>query len=100
MPIRCFFYRKGAYYYAECLDLNLLTRADTRDEAIGSLQEAMFGYIETVFDGGPKKGLLPRRAPLSSWIRYYLHRLSDMFRRHKGHSSEACSFEVVVPFHS
>lgn len=77
LPIRCFTYRKDGRFYAECLDLNLITRGESEEEAIGRLQEEMFAYVHAVLDGGPTKGLLPRRAPLWSWIHYYLYLLKD-----------------------
>lgn len=87
LPLRCFSYRKGRYYYAECVDLDLISRGDSDEEAIGRLQEQMFGYVQTVIDGGSAKGLIPRRAPLTSWIRYYCQtavaRIVSLFlRRH------------------
>jgi hypothetical protein len=90
LPIRCFWYRKGGKAYAECLDLDLITRGDTPEEAIGRLQEDMYWYINTVLSEGSKdsEGLIPRRAPWSSWVRYYFHtllcRLRWMFSKHDG----------------
>lgn len=88
LPIRCFTYRKGARFYAECLDLNLLTRGDSEEEAIGRLQEEMFAYIHAVLDGGSTEGLIPRKAPLWSWVKYYSYLLRDrlvwpLTRRHR-----------------
>ncbi len=81
LPIRCFRYRKGDQYYAECLDLDLIARGDTEEEAIGRLQGQMFGYVHTVTEEGSAKGLIPRRAPLSSWIHYYATRTFDRLAR-------------------
>jgi len=77
LPIRCFTYRKGGLFYAECLDLNLLTRGDSEEEAIGRLQEEMFAYVHTVLDGGSTEGLIPRKAPFLSWAKYYTYLLMD-----------------------
>lgn len=87
LPIRCFIYRKGSQYYAECLDLNLLARGESEEEAIGRLQEEMFAYVHTVFDGGPTGGLIPRNAPFRSWVKYYTYLVRDrllwwLTRRH------------------
>jgi len=86
LPIRCFYYRKGKMFYAECLDLDLLTRGETPEEAIGRLQEDMWWYVDTVLSGGSSEGLIPRRAPLWSWVRYYarrtIRRLRWMFAKH------------------
>jgi hypothetical protein len=70
VPIRCFTFKSGKHFYAQCLDLNLLSRGDTEEEAIGRLQESMFAYVVSAFDGDPS-GLIPRRAPLGSWVRYF-----------------------------
>jgi predicted RNase H-like HicB family nuclease len=72
-------------YFAECIDLDLATQGDTIEEAIGKLQEAMFGYIETVFsENKSTKGLVLRPSPLSHRLRYRLralsHRLDGIFR--------------------
>ncbi len=81
LPLRCFSYGKDQAFYAECVDLNLLARGNTRDEAIIRLQEQMFSYIATVFEGDGTKDLIPRRAPLMSFIRYYLAVLGDRLSR-------------------
>ena len=86
LPIRCFWYRKGRNVYAECLDLDIITRGETPEEAIGRLQEDMYWYVQTVLSGGSSEGLIPRPAPWKSWVRYYLHqlvrRLRFLFSRH------------------
>jgi hypothetical protein len=74
LPITCYVYRKEGKFYGECLTLNIISRGDTQEEAIVRLQRAMFSYVDAVLaDGKSAKGLIPRRAPLPSWIRYYLH---------------------------
>lgn len=73
VPLRSFAYSIGpGQYIAECIDLDLLSQGSTPVEAIGKLQEAMFGYLEAAFDG-PTKGLVLRRSPLSHRLRYYFH---------------------------
>src|SRR5438270_9338064 len=72
LPIRCYAYKSGGRYYAECLTLNLISRGATEDEAVGRLQEAMFLHVKTAFDG-EAKGLIPRRASLSHWLRYWAY---------------------------
>ncbi len=91
LPIRCFTFKAGSRFYAQCLDLNLISRGETEEEAIGRLQESMFGYVMAAFDGDPK-GLVPRRAPLASWARYYVHELRQLFRRGRTHTQ--VHFEV------
>jgi hypothetical protein len=71
LPIRCYWYRKNGAFYAECLDFDIITRAETAEEAIGRLQEDMWWYVDTVLSGGSSEGLIPRKAPFWSWVRYY-----------------------------
>jgi hypothetical protein len=74
MDIKCQVYKSEGAWYAECLSLDLLSKGSSETDAVRRLQIAMFSYIATVLDGeGSTKGLIPRRAPLSSWIRYYAH---------------------------
>jgi hypothetical protein len=73
LEIKCHVYRSGGVWYAECLTLNLLSKGESEVEAIRRLQVAMFSYVETVLrDGQSAEGLIPRYAPKSSWIAYYV----------------------------
>jgi hypothetical protein len=82
LNLRSYTYVRDGMHYAECIDLDLIAEAKTEVEAIGKLQEAMFGYVETVMEGAPQ-GLIPRPSPLLHRLRYHFHRLFD--RRHTGH---------------
>jgi hypothetical protein len=53
VPLRAFCYKTSRGYIAECIDLNLMSQGRTKEEAIRSIQEAMFSYLGVVFDGGP-----------------------------------------------
>jgi hypothetical protein len=44
----------------------------TPEEAIGALQEAMFGYLDVAFEGD-LKGLVMRPSPLSRRLHYHWH---------------------------
>lgn len=68
---RCYVYRRGTDYYAECLDLNLLTARPTAQAAMDSLQEAVLCHVEAAYSRGWEKDLVPRRAPLARWLRFY-----------------------------
>ncbi len=96
--LRCFCYRASRdRYIAECIDLDILAEGNTREEAIGSLQEAMYGYVATVVDGQSIRGLIPRPSPLSHRIRYYLQLAKDGLKRlsDRNHhtSAKACYYE-------
>jgi hypothetical protein len=86
LQVRCFSYGKAGVFYAECIDLNLLSRGNTQEEAIIRLQEQMFSYVATAL-AGDTEGLIPRRASLLSFIRYYLSVIKDRFsgRSHPYH---------------
>ena len=70
--LRSFYYKRGDGYAAECVDLSLMSLGSTPEDAIGKLQEAMFGYLEVAFDGDPT-GLVTRPSPLSRRLHYYCH---------------------------
>ena len=76
IALRCFTFgpRRGMYF-AECVDLDIAAQGKTLEQAIGKLQEAMVGYLETAFNGGSTKGLVLRPSPLSHRLRYNLRRL-------------------------
>jgi len=81
LPMRCQIYSENGKYYGECLTLDLMTQGDTREEAIRRLQVAMFSYIATVLrDGTSPAGLIPRRSPWRSWVRYYASTVVDRLR--------------------
>ena len=84
IDVKAFVYERRGVFYGECVTLNLVSRGATQDEAIRRLQVAMFSYVHVALaGGGSSAGLIPRRAPLVSWARYYKHvlmaRLSHLF---------------------
>jgi predicted RNase H-like HicB family nuclease len=81
LPVRAYAFQRGTRFYAECLTFNLISRGDTQEEAIRRLQIAMFSYVKTILQDRAKstKGLIPRPAPLSSWVRYLFFRLKAYF---------------------
>jgi predicted RNase H-like HicB family nuclease len=86
--LRCFTYRASdGTFIAECLDLDILSQGATVEEAIGKLQEAMFSYMETAFDGEPgcQRGLVMRRSPWTHQLRYYIHFVRELFARLSAH---------------
>ena len=68
---RCYVYRERDGYYADCLDLTLLTKRDTMQEAMDDLQEMILGYLESVYAHGDEQTLIPRRAPFYRWLEFY-----------------------------
>ncbi|HEY5177855.1 MAG TPA: hypothetical protein VII95_20060 [Terriglobales bacterium] len=98
LRLRCFCYQAGdRRYIAECIDLDIISEGETREDAIGGLQEAMFGYLTAVIDGQDTDGLVPRRAPLSHRLRYYYEASKDILRgfdRQHAQSVIECRYEV------
>ena len=81
LPIKCQLYKSNDIFYGECLTLNLLSHGATMDEAARRLQVAMFSYVATVLrEGASAEGLIPRYAPLPSWIRYYSSKLANRLK--------------------
>jgi hypothetical protein len=81
-PLRCFVYRSRDGFVAECIDLDILSQGVSEVEAIGRLQEAVFSYLETAFDGGPTHGLVLRLSPLSHRVHYHAQRFLALLRAH------------------
>jgi len=81
VALRCFTYKVKRGYIAECIDLDILAQGNTKEQAIGRLQEAMISYLQVAFEGNSVKGLVPRRSPLSHRLRYWLHMAFLVFRR-------------------
>lgn len=80
VPLRAFVYSpRDGQFIAECIDLDLLSQGNSKEEAIEGLQEAMHGYLDVAFDGGCTRGLVLRPSPISRRIRYHLHRIRDFF---------------------
>jgi hypothetical protein len=88
LKLRCYTYKSGDLFYSECIDLDLMARGRTKEEAIGLLQEEIFTYLDAALDGD-RVGLIPRRAPLSNRLRYFGHlfvaRIKRLFRPHSSH---------------
>jgi hypothetical protein len=73
--LRCMVYaNKPGEYTGECIDLNLMVRADDQGKALHSLHEAIIGYLEVAFKGDIE-GLVPRPSPFSHRARYHVFAL-------------------------
>jgi hypothetical protein len=75
LVMRCVvFQSKAGEYTAECIDLDMLTKAPTAHEALRGLKQAMQGYLLVALDGD-LKGLVPRPSPPSHRARYHFFAL-------------------------
>lgn len=92
--LRCFVYPYGSdQYRAECVDLDIAAEGGTQEEAIAGLQDAMFGYLSVAFESEDRKGLLPRKSPLSHRLHYHLARIKDRIFDIFSHDRRGCTAE-------
>lgn len=88
MVLRCFAEQKGTVWQAFCLDLNLAVQGDSRYEVKAKLQSQIAEYLHDALAGEDRQyadQLLTRRAPASTWIRYYcLKAISQVINAHNG----------------
>lgn len=74
--LRCFAYQVGKNLYrAECIDLDIGTEAESLEEAITGLGEAIDGYLMVVLENVRTNEEMPgaalRPSPLSHRLHYY-----------------------------
>jgi len=70
--------------------LDVLSQSKTPEEAIGKLQEGIFGYLQVAFAGEFTKGLVLAASPLTHRLRYRAHHIlarlvSVLKRQHAKH---------------
>lgn len=71
--LKCYAKKDGGVWVAHCLDLSLATQGDSFDEVKRKLEEQIVFYVdEALADKEYGSQLLNRKAPLSSWVEYYL----------------------------
>ncbi len=68
--LRCYVAPRNDKYVAECVDLDLMTRADTPEAAMGKMAEAIIGYLKVALEGD-RDGLVPRPSPFSHRLYYH-----------------------------
>jgi hypothetical protein len=74
LVLRCYIEReKDGSWFAICLDLNLTAQADNAKEAQDKLHAHIVRYVREALtvDAQYLEDLLPRRAPIGFFIRYY-----------------------------
>ncbi len=77
LVIKCYAKQEEGLWVAVCLDLCLATQGDSLDEAKRKLEEQITFYVsEALQDKEFGCQLLSIRAPLSSWLEYYLIRFT------------------------
>jgi len=69
---RCFVResRREKAFYAVCIDLNLVDRRESADEAIGAMIENIESYLETAYAHNEADMLIPRPVPFADQLYY------------------------------
>ena len=74
LVLRCYAVREEGQWQAVCLDLCLGSQADSFEVAKSRLEAMIYDYIYDALAGEDKAfadQLIPRRAPLGQWLKYY-----------------------------
>ncbi|MGB0467070.1 MAG: hypothetical protein ACPGF7_05970 [Pontibacterium sp.] len=80
LVLRCLAEKKGDFWQAFCLDLNLAVQAGTLEEVRTKLHEQIYWYVEDSLVGEDKDHadqLLRRKAPAGIWLKYYRYKFMD-----------------------
>ncbi|MGD0960468.1 MAG: DUF1902 domain-containing protein [Methylomonas sp.] len=75
--VKCYAEQEGDYWIALCLDFNLAAQGETFEEVKFKLEAMIAEYVYDALAGIDKPyaaQLLSRRAPFSSWFKYYIIR--------------------------
>lgn len=80
LRIRCMS-EKDREWFAECLDLDLLAQRPSPPAALRALMEQVQLYLESAAELDKWDQLVPRPAPPSHWVAYYLASVLHEVRR-------------------
>jgi hypothetical protein len=81
LALRIRVFHKGAFWYAECVDLSLIARRFDQDEALRALVEQVTLYLGDAVASRQWEQMVPRPASWRRQLWYYRDALID-FRRH------------------
>lgn len=100
--LRCYAERDGDMWVAVCLDFSLGAQGESFEEARTKLDLQIRDYVIDAMAGEDREhadALLPRRAPLSFWLKYWYARALTRFVRglHARASVRARSFKEPLP---
>lgn len=95
---RCYAYKtKKGTFIAECIDLCLITEKNDISEAMIDLNKQVDEYISLAMERNTK-GLIPRKSPLSSILRYHfillIIKILRRFERFKEYTTELDKFFI------
>jgi len=97
LVLRCYAEREeDGSWFAICLDLNLYSRADNFEEAKSKLNKLIGGYLKEAVtkDAEHFSDLVPRRAPLFFWFRYFC--VWCLIKLHQ-HTRDLMKFKLSLP---
>ncbi len=86
MYLRILAEKKKGYWLATCLELNIMAMGKSPEEAVCSLQDAIYGHIKAVLKTDDKLSiprLLNRPAPLSKRAMFYIAHKIHLFKKWK-----------------
>lgn len=102
LVLRCFAERDEGVWVAYCLDLSLVAQGDSLEEVRGKLDAQVREYVHDALAGQDRRfaaSLLSRKAPLSTYMRYYrVKALIAIARKlHAVKKPQAKPFKEVLP---
>jgi predicted RNase H-like HicB family nuclease len=71
LTLRVLAFRRRGKWYAQCLDLNLMTSRPGLESALAALAEQIQLYVETALEANEWEQRIPRPAPFENWVAYY-----------------------------
>ena len=92
LVVRCMALKRGSYWVAMCIDLDLVVQADTMAQARKLLKGQISSYVAdaTGIDSDHARALLGRKAPLRYRLMYHYAKLVHNARK-------ALSFDAAMP---
>lgn len=99
VTLRILVRRHHGYWYALCLDLNLMTRRNDISSAVTALNEQITVYLESAREAGEWGARVPRRAPLWDWLLYYGCTALDIARSFASQTMACTTFRVPFDRH-
>jgi hypothetical protein len=92
LVVRCMALKRGSYWVAMCIDLDLAVQADTMAQARKLLKGQISSYVAdaTGIDSDHARVLLGRKAPLRYVLMYHYAKLVHNARK-------ALSFDAAMP---
>ena len=92
LVLRCLALKRGSYWVAMCIDLDLVVQADTMAQARKLLKGQIASYVAdaTGVDSDHARALLGRKAPMRYILMYHYAKLVHNARK-------ALSFDTAMP---